>query len=150
MRDIDRNMPNVATYKNIRIHAFQSRERIENVVCPEIDAVLAMTRPGDLFDFCKNQSRSPEARLLAYERLEKDATIAAAGRQAAPVDLRLCSVSHLDDILIAHPDKYADMFFDWGGPGEHAARPEPFRSQLIEVQAKAKAERDEYWRTAKK
>ena len=61
-------MPIVETHRGVAIHDFQSRERIEHVVKPAIDAVFAVSSPAELFGYAGDKNNPPEARLLAAAR----------------------------------------------------------------------------------
>ena len=67
------------------LHDFQSRGRIERVVCPEIDRVLdELTRRRELSTFAADCRNAPEARLLAAARA-RERTKAAGPRQSVGV-----------------------------------------------------------------
>ena len=77
-------IPMVEMYRGVGLHDQQSPERLE-LVRREIDLVLAMTKPRDLFKFACNERNAPEARLLAEAHVRGPAR--AGGRKpfAAPV-----------------------------------------------------------------
>jgi hypothetical protein len=63
------------THICVDIHDFQSRRRIEEIVCRDIDHVLdELDDPRALAAFASDPSKSPEARLLAGRRVLKRET----------------------------------------------------------------------------
>ena len=60
----------VEVYRGVGIHDCQPKERIENVVKPEIDKVFALEDETKLFAYIREFRNPPEARLLAGAKLE--------------------------------------------------------------------------------
>lgn len=134
-------MPSLGVYRGREIHDFQSRERIETVVCRELDEVLDIISTADaLLDFAGDASKSPEARLAAADKLLKPAEIAAAGRQKSPVDAARVRaiVAGLASLEWSDPASYNSLLTNCS-PGGHAPapRPEEYRDALIAAQEAA-------------
>jgi hypothetical protein len=84
------DMLSVETYRGVRIHAFQPRMRIEQIVKPAIDAVYTMDDAQRLFDYVADNQNPPEARVFAAARCEATWQIAAETRTARPsIDITL-------------------------------------------------------------
>jgi hypothetical protein len=98
-------------HRGVKIHAGQSRERIERVVKPEIDAVLAMGDAAALAGFAADCANAPEARLLTAAKVEAAFALAAEGRENRPrgVDLErvAASVAGLASVGWRSPTHYA-------------------------------------------
>ncbi|MGA7675791.1 MAG: hypothetical protein WCA78_12205 [Rhizomicrobium sp.] len=78
----------VETYRGVRIHDQQSPERIDHVVKPAIDHVLALDDLDQLFDYAGDIHKPPEARLLAAAKCEVSFQIATDERRERPdIDL---------------------------------------------------------------
>jgi hypothetical protein len=63
-------MPIIKRYRNVGIHDFQDRERIETVVRPAIDLVYQMRGAAELYEYATDRRNPPEARLLARAKVE--------------------------------------------------------------------------------
>jgi hypothetical protein len=99
----------IETYKNVGIHDSQPRERIEAVVKPEIDIVVEMVDPLQLFAFAADPMHSPEARLAAAARCEAAAGIVIARRERGPavdIDKLRAAVAGLDSKVWQSPVFY--------------------------------------------
>jgi hypothetical protein len=103
-------IPIVETYHGVPIHDQQPRERIENVVQPEIDQVIGLTDVGQLLEFAKDISKTPEARLFAAAKIEALWEIAAEERRVRPVGITLecvkATVAGLDSSTWRSPTHY--------------------------------------------
>jgi hypothetical protein len=129
-------IPIIEMYRGVGIHDFQSRQRIDEIVKPEIDAVFDINGAKELLAHACSPAHAPEARILAAAMLtalsERAADrriprprIALEGIKAAVAGL----ASHWSD-----PSSYCRLFDDH----THAApRPPEFGNAL-----------DEYFREA--
>jgi hypothetical protein len=92
-------LPVCEVYRGINIFSRQSNERIEGVVKPQLDRVLAMSDPVELYDIAANPQYSPEARLAAAARCEAAVEIVTARRERGPaidIDKLRAAVAGLD------------------------------------------------------
>jgi hypothetical protein len=78
-------IPIVETYRGVGIHDAQPRRRIEEVVKPAIDVVLALEDVHALARIAEDVSRPPEARLLAAAKVEAAFSLAAEARWTRPL-----------------------------------------------------------------
>lgn len=103
-------IPIFETYRGVPIHDQQPHERIENVVRPEIDQVIGLTDVGQLFEFAKDISKAPEARLFAAAKIEALWEIAAEQRRVRPADITLervkATVAGLDSVMWRSPTHF--------------------------------------------
>lgn len=75
-------------YRGVEIQNYQSRERIERRIRPQIDYVLGLSDIGELTRYAGNISKPPECRMLAAAMLEEIFAQAAHDRLSRPdVDL---------------------------------------------------------------
>lgn len=112
MNEQNPTMPKVGRYRGIELHDFQSRDRIEKVVCPEIDLVLATDDPKRLAVIAADVSKSPEARLAAGRRIIAMATDASGKHRSVPgVDVALVQahVAGLDHLTWADTNRYGTI-----------------------------------------
>ena len=77
-------IPIVELYRGVGIHDRQPAERVESVVKPAIDRVLAMADEHDLFAIAQDAAEPPEARLLAAAKITAAFEIAAEERRNRP------------------------------------------------------------------
>lgn len=117
-------MPSIATYRGVDVHDFQSQERIETIIVPEIDRVLAIhadtdTATAALLRWIVDGSRSPESRLLAGRLLLEPAAALAAQRQKVNLDRAFISaaLAGLDTLESACPTNYGARFHPPAPPG---------------------------------
>ena len=106
------SIPIVATHRGVGIHAGQPRARIDGVVKPAIDQVLAMTDAAELARYAADAGNPPEARLFAAARCEAAWQLAAEGRASRPaVDLLQvrASVAGLSSAGWASTTHYASL-----------------------------------------
>jgi hypothetical protein len=83
-------IPIVGHYRGIGLHAYQPQSRIDATVIPEIDTVLAMEDPYQLFDWSKNVANCPESRELATNKVLVIWELSAENRAVRPnLDLDL-------------------------------------------------------------
>jgi hypothetical protein len=111
------------TYRGVQIQNFQTRERIEQRVKPEIDRVMAITGIAELFRYCADVSCPPEARLLAGAMLEAIFNNAVDDRRERPdIDLKLVGAYlaglHEGDSWRS-PWSYGSLAGDCGPPYTH-------------------------------
>lgn len=88
------------TYKGIKIHGYQTRERIEGRVKPQIDHVMGLTKTEALLVYVADVRRPPEARLLAGAMLEALFNLAVQDRRERPsinMDLVRAHTAGLDE-----------------------------------------------------
>ena len=117
------NIPTIEEYRGVGIHGDQPRDRIEAIVKPEIDRVLAMKDLGALFDFAGDVSKSPEARLLAAAKCKATFQIAVVERKKRPaVTLELidATVAGLDSMEWRDPAAFCSLLCrppQLGNPG---------------------------------
>jgi len=76
-------IPTIGVYKGVPLHDQQSDARLA-VVRAEIDRVLDMTKPRELFDYAIDERNAPEARLLAEAMCESLYVLAAESRSLRP------------------------------------------------------------------
>jgi hypothetical protein len=102
----------VEIYRGVGIHDQQPSERIENVVKPRIDYVMALDDVGELYEIARDVRSPPEARLLAAAKCEAHWSLAASERRVRPgVDLSVTRaiVAGLDSAGWRDPDRYASL-----------------------------------------
>ena len=81
-------IPFLEEHRGIGIHDHQTRERIDGIVKPAIDAVLALSDVRALYAFAGDVSEPPEARLLAGAKCEALFELAIQERrERPPIDL---------------------------------------------------------------
>lgn len=137
------NIPKIETYRGVGIHDFQDRERIEEVVKPEIDRVFATSDPQALFEIAGDVAQPPEARqfsrdkYVAAHQIRASAHIERLGR----LELLDAMVAGLDSLGWASPWVYGSLLDRALGPGERggaAPRPAHQRVRLERAQAAAR------------
>lgn len=118
-------MPTVGTYRGVALHAFQSRERIERVVCPEIDQVMTLAAPRRLAAIACDITKSPEARMAAADKvLERAAAATDRHRGVAGVDIVKVKASRagLNTLNLADPARYGTLLQPEPPPLQGGAR----------------------------
>ncbi|MCC3243813.1 hypothetical protein LG047_00485 [Methylocystis sp. WRRC1] len=139
-------MPAIAVYRQCEIHAFQNQERVENVVCREIDDVYLLHDVGatePLIAWAADGMRSPESRLLAARHLAEPAAAAAAQRRKVTIDRPYvaAAVSGLGRLESASDAIYGAKFHPGPPPGVHfPARPAEHAEALRAAQTQASKE----------
>jgi hypothetical protein len=133
-------MPVLETYRGVGIHDFQPTERIDTVVKPAIDQVLALDGINELLAIAGDTYRPPEARLLAAAKLKARYELAAERREARPaIDLdRLRALTvGLDSSEWADPASYGSLLDTPSPPGsvERPRRDEVSRAGLERARA---------------
>lgn len=117
-------------YRGVKLHSFQTRERTEGRVKPQIDYVMGLNRVEDLFRYCGDASGPPEARLLAAAMLEAIFNQAVVERRERPnIDLTLVGalVAGLEEgSCWRSPTHYSNPYDD--GAEE---RPEPLTDDQL-------------------
>lgn len=144
-------MPTVGRYRGIELHEFQSRDRIEKVVCPEIDLVLATDDPKRLAAIAADVSKSPEARLAAGRRIACMASDAAGKHRSVPgVDVALvrAHTAGLDILHWADEDRYATILCGDPPTVHNGPRAAPRPPECGEALQRAKDERSAAERAA--
>jgi len=122
-------MPVLETYRGIGIHDFQPTERIQAIVKPEIDAVLALDDINQLLAVAGDTYRPPEARLLAAAKLEARFELAAERREARPaIDLQRlrARTAGLDSVDWADPASFGSLL---DTPPQPGSAPRPRRDE---------------------
>jgi hypothetical protein len=118
------SIPFIEHYRGIGIHDSQSRERIDRVVKPAIDAVFNAVRDVPwLSACCRDASKPPEARILAGAVLKTIHQSAADQRVARPeIDIAMVNawVAGLDGECWRSTTHFG-LAFDPEGPGEGRA-----------------------------
>lgn len=123
-------------YRGVTIHSFQTRERIESRVKPEIDRVMGMNDIDQLFRYCRDLTCPPEARLLAAAMLEAIFNLAVEERRERPdIDLSLvrAHVAGLDEgNAFRSPWRYGSIA-EPSAPGAPRSemRPEPLTDEQL-------------------
>jgi hypothetical protein len=135
----------IEIYRGVGIHDCQPRDRIEAVVRPMVDVVLAMSDVADLVRFAGDIAQPPEARLLAAAKCEAAQQIAAAGRVERPnVDLTLvrAMVAGLSSRRWRSPRGYGSALDTPPAPGDsgHQPRPPEYGRQVEEDGQRAREE----------
>jgi hypothetical protein len=121
-----RPFPTVETYRGVGIHDLQSRERIETVVKPAIDAIHVENDLERLFNYAGNPANPPEARLFARAKCQAAYEIAAQSRVARP-DIDLDKLQAMTCGLSSgwmSPWSYASLL-DVRRPGDDPRAPAP-------------------------
>ena len=122
----DDQIQTLETYRGVGIEADQPRERIDFVVKPAIDAVVAEGDAHRLANIAADVSWPPEARLLAAAKIEAIFEMAAESRETRPkLDLtyvRAC-VAGLGSITWRSPWHYASLLDHPSPSGEPGAVP---------------------------
>jgi hypothetical protein len=106
-------IPAIETYRGVPVHDFQPRDRIDSIVKPAIDNVLAIDDMAALLAVAFNILQPPEARLLAAAKIKAQFELAAERREARPeVDLDglRAETAGLDSLNWADPDHYGSLF----------------------------------------
>jgi hypothetical protein len=121
-------MPIIETYRGVGIHDFQSRERIETVVKPEIDRVHAMSDSDELAAVLDSARWSPEAHILAGSKIIAISERAADKRLPRP-DLDLRTIAGVCNCLTSHwhYSPCYGLMFGWE-PEEAVERPLEFQA----------------------
>ncbi|GAB5429687.1 MAG: hypothetical protein Devi2KO_31460 [Devosia indica] len=121
MTQAEDRIPIVETYRGVGIHDQQPRERIDGVVKPAIDGVLAIGDVKRLAEYAANTGNPPEARLLASARVEAMWELAAESRELRP-DINLSvvrgSVAGLQSLRWRSPRYYGSLLDKPDGPGQ--------------------------------
>lgn len=135
MSDDADDIPIVETYRGVGIHNCQSRDRIEAVVKPEIDGVIATTSAAELLGYICDVFKPPEARLLAGAKLEATYQIAADSRAVRPkidLDQVRAWTAGLNSRRWRNPANYGCLF-DIRRPGAADQAPRgPEYEQMVE------------------
>jgi hypothetical protein len=124
-------IPAIETYRNVRIHNEQPLERIEHVVKPQLDKILASDDLQALFAVCQDITWSPEARLLARSKLLAALEAAANNRMPKPPGITVEAVraqtAGLDSVTYRDRHYYCTTLeiWRWGMPVQH--RPADFK-----------------------
>jgi hypothetical protein len=116
--------PTAEIYRDVKIFAFQSQNRIENVVRPAIDEVYSTHSALELKRYVENRKNPPEARLFAYARICAIYELSAEQRIARPpIDLTSLKffVIGLDNLASANPEYFSSI---WDYAGNQAERRE--------------------------
>jgi hypothetical protein len=132
------DIPTVAVYRGVKVHAFQSEDRIRAVVCPEIDRALELGDPAELLAFVANLSHAPEARLAAAGRLLEWAGTAEQGRRRAPVTREQVEAltAGLGVLRWCDPQNYNSMLLvTKAGERPPTPRPPEYRCALLSASA---------------
>lgn len=127
------DIPTVAVYRGQKIHGFQSKARIQSIVVPEIDAALELAEPCELHAFLADQSRAPEARLVAARRLLEPVAQAERDRRRVPVNRENVEAltAGLDALQWADPESYGSLLLvPRPGDPPPALRPPEYRWAL--------------------
>ena len=132
----DDQMPTISAHRGVAIYDFRSSERIETVVKPAIDRVLAMSDVLELFAFAADIHRPPELRLFAAAKIRAAHEIASNSRTQRP----LVDLEQLDAFTVALDT------LDWASPThygrdvDHIGEPRPaeFRAALERAQRLAR------------
>jgi hypothetical protein len=135
----------------VQLHDFQPQSRIEAIVKPEIDEVLAEADAVVIFEWSRDIRNSPESRLLATAKIEAIFALAAENRAIRPdldIDLVRAVSCGCDSLGWADPGCYASML-DASKFGPFDERPAPrdpeHRAQIEQAKAERHAaEREEY------
>jgi len=125
------------TYRGIEIQNFQTRDRIEGRVKPQIDLVMGLGNIAELFRYCSDVSKPPEARLLAAAMLEAIFGQAANDRRVRPeIDLELvkaCSAGLEQESSWRSPTSYGCLCDQQIGDGpEPEMRPVELTKEQLE------------------
>jgi hypothetical protein len=87
---VEDRIPIIDTYRGVGIHDSQPPERIERVVKREIDHVLDhVSDIGALFEFARDHTHAPEARLLAAAKIEAEFALAVEERRSRPTEVTI-------------------------------------------------------------
>ena len=117
-------IPIVETYRGVGIHDCQPMARIVSVVRPAIDRVLALSKLNDLFEFARDVTKPPEARLLAAAKCEATFEIATEDRRARPnldlARLKACVVG-LDIVSCRDQLRFCSIYDTPAAPGARGA-----------------------------
>jgi hypothetical protein len=135
-------MPTIGVYRDTDLHDFQSAERIDRVVKPEIDRVMETTNPAALLEMAGDCSLAPEARLTAATRYEAAYELAADdhGHTRAGFQLELvrARVAGLDTLMWTSLTCYGSDLDTPRAPGDDrpgpALRPQQQRERLCGAQ----------------
>lgn len=128
MTNDDEKISIAEIYRGVGIHDAQSRDRIDRIVKPAIDAVIAMASVDELLEYCGDHGRPPEARLFAAAKIEAAMQIAADERRSRPeIDLVLvrARVAGLNSRTHRDPSAYGSLLDHPPPPGQPGAAPRP-------------------------
>lgn len=129
-------IPTIGEYRGVKIHDFQSPDRIENVVRPAIDRVCELSDIALLFDFACDPRNPPEARLFAGAKCRAAHSIAASSRVQRPdIDLEVldASTAGLDSFQWSDPCRYGSLLDPRRGAGGRDAadeRPAEYQAEI--------------------
>lgn len=125
-------MPSVGEYRGRALHAFQGVTRIQTIVVPEIDEVFTCEENARLLSIASDNVYSPEARLLAAERLLRPAEQFAHRRLKVPVnrDIVRAMVAGLNSLEWTDPEAYTSLLLPRNSINLPAARPEEHSAAL--------------------
>jgi hypothetical protein len=124
-------IPAAEIYKGCRVHNEQPVERIERVVKPEIDKVLASDDLQALYALCQDVGWCPEARLLARSKLLAAMEASATDRMPRPpgisVEMIRAHTAGLDVCSWRDHEFYCSSLecWRWNMPTQH--RPANFK-----------------------
>jgi len=135
-------MPIVETYRGVGIHAFQSQERIDSVVKPEIDQVFTIDEPENLWQYVLSAMNAPEARIWAGAKL----TAMIEQRAHKRLPLLSFTVAHVRAAIAGLSSHWADpsaycSLFDRFAHREAAPRPAEYGRALEEYFRKIERDR---------
>ncbi|MFZ1992160.1 MAG: hypothetical protein WAW96_20590 [Alphaproteobacteria bacterium] len=114
-------IPIVEVYRGVGIHTEQPRERIEAIVKPQIDEVIAASDAARLYELAGTLHLCPEARLLASAKLETIIAIATERRETRPsfsVEEVRALVAGLDSVRTRSRTHFTQIFERRPAPGE--------------------------------
>jgi hypothetical protein len=122
-------MPTIGVHRGVGLHAFQSEERIERTVRPQLDMVLETADPEALLRMAGDQSLAPEARLLAEARYRAAYELVADDhrhtRAAFRLELAAAFTAGLDSLTWASLTHYGSALDVPAAPGDDRPGPEP-------------------------
>jgi hypothetical protein len=124
-------IPGIEVYRGCRIHDLQSAQRIERVVKPELDKVLASDDLQALFEVTDDVTWCPEARLLARSKLLAAMEVSANDRMPRPpgitIEMIKCNTAGLDASRYRDHEYYCTSLqqYRWSIPVQH--RPADFK-----------------------
>jgi hypothetical protein len=116
-------------YRGNDIHAFQSEQRIAEIVRPEIDKVLATTDPEELLEMAGDSSLAPEARLTAEARYRAAYELVVDDhghtRSAFKLEQAAARTAGLDSMRWVDPSHYGSLLDTPRAPGDPRPGPAP-------------------------
>ncbi len=131
MANPDDQIPATEVYRGCRIHNLQPAERIERVVKPELDKVLASGDLQALYALCQDITWCPEARLLARSKLLAAMETSADNRMPRPpgitIEMIKAHTAGLDVCRYRDHEFYCTSLeqYRWGMPVQY--RPADFK-----------------------